>query len=82
MGQRRESRERAVQFLFQYDLNPAQELETALEMFWESQRAAAIAQEHGPATWGEQVPLPPISPEETAVRKFAEPLIRGVLEHR
>jgi transcription antitermination protein NusB len=28
------------------------------------------------------VPLPPPTPEETDVRSFAEPLIRGTLEHR
>ena len=55
MGKRREARERAVQFLFQYDLNPTQELEEALNQFWESQRAAAIAEEKGPATWGQPV---------------------------
>ena len=82
MGQRREARERAVQFLFQCDLNPSGHPEEALEMFWESQRAAAIAQEHGPATWGQQIPLPPPSAEEAAVRLFADPLIQGVLQHR
>ena len=82
MGQRREARERAVQFLFQYDLNPAADLDEALELFWESQRSAAIAQEHGPATWGQEPPLPPPSAEELAVRLFAEPLIRGVLKYR
>ena len=44
MGKRREARERAVQFLFQYDLNPPEKLEEALAQFWNSQRAAAIAE--------------------------------------
>ena len=39
MGKRREARERAVQFLFQHDLNPPEDLPAALEQFWESQRA-------------------------------------------
>ncbi len=82
MGTRREARERAVQFLFQYDLNPTQDLEEALNQFWESQRAAAIAEEKGPANWGEPVELPPISADEAAVRVFADPLIKGTLEHR
>ena len=43
MGKRREARERAVQFLFQHDLNPPEKLEEALEQFWNSQRTAAIA---------------------------------------
>jgi N utilization substance protein B len=82
MGKRREARERAVQFLFQYDLNPAEDLDRALDEFWESQRAAAIAGEKAPATWGEAVELPPPTSEEAAVRRFAEPLIRGALAHR
>jgi len=82
MGKRREARERAVQFLFQYDLNPPEDLQAALEQFWESQRAAAIAEEKGSATWGQPVELPPVSADEAAVRLFAEPLIRGTLEHR
>lgn len=82
MGKRREARERAVQFLFQYDLNPSDDLEEALGQFWDSQRAVAIAQDHGPATWGQSIQLPPASAEEAAVRLFADPLIRGALEHR
>src|SRR6266567_6671512 len=49
MGKRREARERAVQFLFQHDLNPPEDLQAALEHFWETQRAAAIAEEKGTA---------------------------------
>ena len=82
MGKRREARERAVQFLFQHDLNPPADLDAALEQFWESQRTAAIAEEKGPATWGQKTELPPPTAEEAAVRIFAEPLIRGALEHR
>lgn len=82
MGKRREARERAVQFLFQHDLNPPENLAGALEQFWESQRAAAIAEEKGVATWGQPVELPPPTADEAAVRLFAEPLIRGALEHR
>jgi transcription antitermination protein NusB len=82
MGKRREARERAVQFLFQHDLNPPEDLPAALEQFWESQRAAAIAEEKAGATWGLQVELPPPTAEEVAVRLFAEPLILGALEYR
>ncbi len=82
MGKRREARERAVQFLFQHDLNPPQDLSGALEQFWESQRAAAIAEDKGAANWGQPVELPPATTEEAAVRLFAEPLIQGTLEHR
>jgi N utilization substance protein B len=83
MGKRREARERAVQFLFQHDLNPPEDLEGALEQFWDSQRAAAIAEaKGGGATWGQPVQLPPPSADEAAVRRFADPLIRGALEYR
>ena len=82
MGKRREARERAVQFLFQHDLNPPEDLENALEQFWLSQRAAAIAGEKGTATWGQPVETPPPTADEAAMRLFADPLIRGTLEHR
>lgn len=82
MGKRREARERAVQFLFQHELNPPENLEEALEQFWQSQRAAAIAEDKGAATWGQPVELPPPTADEAAMRLFAEPLIRGTLEHR
>jgi len=82
MGKRREARERAVQFLFQHDLNPPENLEEALAQFWDSQRRAAIAEEKGVATWGQPVELPPPTVAEAEVRLFAEPLIRGVIEHR
>ncbi|MGD0538452.1 MAG: transcription antitermination factor NusB [Verrucomicrobiota bacterium] len=82
MGTRREARERAVQFLFQIDLNPPDDLEAALRRFWESQRAAAIAEEKGGATYGQPADLPPPNATETALQLFAEPLIRGTIEHR
>jgi N utilization substance protein B len=82
MGKRREARERAVQFLFQHDLNPPDDVDSALNQFWETQRAAAIAEEKGTATWGQPVELPPPTTDEAAIRLFADPLIKGTLEHR
>ena len=82
MGKRREARERAVQFLFQHDLNTPADLPGALEQFWESQRGAAIAEEKGVANWGQPVELPPPTADEAAVRLFADPLIQGALEFR
>src|SRR5437016_4071245 len=82
MGKRREARERAVQFLFQHDLNPPENIDRALDEFWESQRGAAIAEDKGTATWGQAVQLPPPTTEEAAVRLFADPLTRGAVEHR
>ena len=80
MGKRREARERAVQFLFQHDLNPPEDLGGALEEFWQTQRAAAIAEEKGPANWGQPHELPPPTAEEAETRLFADPLIRGVID--
>ena len=83
MGKRREARERAVQFLFQHDLNTPDNLEVELATFWNSQRAAAIEDEKsGQAKWGEKTELPPPTVEEAETRLFAEPLIKGVIEHR
>jgi transcription antitermination protein NusB len=82
MGLRRDARERALQFLFQYDVNPPENLDEALNRFWESQQEPVIAEEKGPATWGEKAETPPPSSKEAAVRSFADGLIRGVIEHR
>jgi len=83
MGKRREARERAVQFLFQHDLNPPEDLESALEQFWTRLREEKAADEkNNAATWGQPVDLPPLTAAETEVRRFADPLIRGALEHR
>lgn len=82
MGMRREARERAVQFLFQFDLNKAEDMDQALGQFWDSQQDAAIAEEKGKARWNEAFELPPATTDEAAVRLFAEPLIRGTIEHR
>ena len=82
MGLRRQARERAVQFLFQSELNPPEDLEAALGHFWNSQQAAALAEEKGDATWGQKVVLPPPTADEKFIRSFADPLIRGTLEHR
>ncbi len=79
---RRQARERAVQFLFQHDLNPPENLERALNQFWEAQRSSVLAAEKGPATWGQPTEPTPPSSDEAAVRLFAEGLVRGVLEKR
>ncbi len=83
MGKRREARERAVQFLFQHDLNPPEKLDEALEHFWElaAHRGHRRAKRAG-ATWGQNVELPAPTAEEAAVRLFADPLIRGALQYR
>ena len=81
-GKRRESRERAVQFLFQHEMNPPENLDQTLEEFWITQRTNSHAEKRDGATWGEKQELPPPTSDEAAVQLFADPLIRGVLEHR
>ena len=80
MRHRRLARERAVQFLFQYDLNLPTDKDEALDKFWGSQTTAAINDEKKPASWGETNELPPPSTEDNAVRLFGDKLIRGVLD--
>ncbi len=82
MRKRREARERAVQFLFQNDLNPPENLPAALDSFWDNTRLNQVLDQAAGPTWGERVELPPPSAEEAATRLFADDLIRGVLEHR
>ena len=60
-----------------------EKLEAALDHFWDSQRGTAITEEkEGTANWGQPVDLPPPTADEAAMRVFADPLIRGTLEHR
>jgi transcription antitermination protein NusB len=82
MGMRREARERAVQFLFQHDLNPPEDFESALDHFWETQRIAAMTDAAKRAALKAGQDVPPPGAEETATRRFADPLIRGTIEHR
>lgn len=81
MGTRREARERAVQFLFQHDLNPPEDLGAALDAFWQSAQATHQRDTPRGAT-DPAAGAPPPTAEESALRLFADPLIRGTLEHR
>ena len=82
MGTRRQARERAVQFLFQYDHNPTEVLDADLEHFWLHQRPAVIELVEGRSAWGEDRKMPPPTLDDISIRSFAEPLVRGVLENR
>lgn len=81
MRHRRLARERAVQFLFQHDLNPPENPDEALDKFWASQTTAALEEDKKPATWGQATELSPPTTEDNEVRLFGDPLIRGVLDH-
>ena len=82
MGTRRQARERAIQFLFQYDHNPTEVLDSDLEHFWLHQRPAVIELVEGRSAWGEDREMPPQTTDDISIRNFAEPLVRGVLENR
>ena len=82
MGIRRKAREKALQFLFQHDLNPPENLAEALNHFWVSQSTGAIQNEGGKAKWNEVTELPPLSTEEASIRVFADPLIEGAITYR
>ena len=77
MGKRREARERAVQFLFQYDLNPPENLELELAQFWNSQRQSALVDDKAASSWGPRAELPPPTAGEAETRLFADPLYAG-----
>lgn len=76
---RRVARERALQFLFQLEVNQSEDLEDSLNRFWEDQRyAAAVKALKGP-NYGEEIELAPITADQAAVRAFADDLVRGVM---
>ena len=81
MGTRRQARERAVQFLFQNDHNSPEDLDEALDHFWRYQRPLVIELLEGKTNWGQEKELPPPTDDDLAIRDFAEPLVRGVLEN-
>ena len=82
MGARRQARERAVQFLFQFDMNPHEDLDSMLEHFWLHQRPKVIELLEGKSSWGEQKEIPPPTAGDLTIQQFAEPLVRGVIENR
>lgn len=79
---RRTARERAIQFLFQYDLNRAEDLAQALSLFWETHRPGVPEDDARSLKQAQNAETPAPAVDEAAVRAFAEPLIRGTLEHQ
>ncbi len=83
LGVRRRARQRAVQFLFQHEMNPPEDMTAALDFLFNSQHPEAVTEDKtGQARWGEEPDAPETTADEAAVRLFAEPLIKGVIEHR
>jgi len=83
MNNRRLARERAVQFLYQLDLNSSKEIEEELERFWDVHRAESFFDDKAKATWSskEKQELPPPTLQDLAAKEFMESLVKGVLEH-
>lgn len=83
LGVRRRARQRAVQFLFQHEMNPPEDMTAALDFLFNSQHPEAVTEDKtGQARWGEEPDAPETTADEAAVRLFAEPLIKGVIEQR
>lgn len=80
MQPRRIAREKALQFLFQYEINHPEDLDDALKTFWDSQRMSAAMKKISGPTYGEEVELPPITSKDLVIRNFAESLIRGSIK--
>lgn len=81
MGKRREARERAVQFLVQYDLNPPDDIEQALQEFWRMHKVEPGRSTRPNAKTSQGADAEAPDEKELALRLFAEPLIRGTIEH-
>lgn len=85
MRLRRVAREKALQFLFQHEVNPTTPLAPALDAFWADQWGV-MREERGeePASGAESEPGSAEGPtaDEAAIRTFADGLIEGTLAHR
>lgn len=79
MGIRRLARERAIQFLYQVDLNPPDKMDKAMDRFWATHGLLSAPEENAGAV-GQ--PRNPESADAMAVRAFSDPLISGTLKHR
>ncbi len=80
MRLRRIAREKALQFLFQHEVNPNENLVRELDAFWTEQfRAMREERSDKPATEaepeGDQAP----TVDEAAIRTFADGLVEGTL---
>jgi len=81
MSKRRQARERAMQFLFQFDLNPADDLERALGEFWHTCYTEAEQTTGRSTKQTKQSRTDESTADEAELRMFAESLIRGTVAH-
>lgn len=76
------ARERAMQFLYSLESNNFESTEQNISNFWDIHRAEAIFNNKAKARWTSKIVLPNLSKPDLAARKFAERLIKGVLEKK
>lgn len=81
MRLRRVAREKALQFLFQHEVNPSDKLSAELDAFW-TEQFRALREERGEAPLGDDDPTPPPTADEAAIRAFADGLIEGTLSRQ
>jgi transcription antitermination protein NusB len=81
MRLRRVAREKALQFLFQHEVNPGENLARELDGFW-AEQFQAMREERGEKPPEEGQSTPPPTADEAAVRAFADGLIEGTIAHR
>lgn len=78
MRLRRVAREKALQFLFQHEVNPTDNLVRGLDAFWVEQ-FRALREERGEKPVPEGEPEPAPTADEAAIRTFADGLVEGTL---
>lgn len=78
MRLRRVAREKALQFLFQHEVNPTESLVRELDAFW-AEQFQAMREERGEAPAAEDAPNPAPTTDEAAIRTFADGLVEGTL---
>jgi N utilization substance protein B len=78
MRLRRVAREKALQFLFQHEVNPTESLARELDAFW-AEQFKALREERGEAPPAEGEPEPAPTADEAAIRTFADGLVEGTL---
>ncbi|MCS7337798.1 MAG: transcription antitermination factor NusB [Verrucomicrobiae bacterium] len=81
MSRRRIARERAMQFLVQHDLNPAEDLDRALDEFWQTDLTELAESGQRKTKKAEPGAANGLCGSDVELRLFADALIRGTIEH-
>jgi N utilization substance protein B len=78
MRLRRVAREKALQFLFQHEVNPMDDLSAELDAFW-AEQFRVMREERGEKPLEPDEPVPAPTAEEAETRMFADSLIQGTI---